>query len=262
MPSTGQIFLIVLAIALYAAAGAVSMFRAWRDNRALGAAANVCMAGGIAASIGVLAWHCAQRGRWLPLGDNFDALIWLATLLAIFVIYVQQHRRIGALDWFIIPLVILLLIGAVFFGHADHPFVRGTWSWTHRTTAYGGALAFAIAAAAGARYVLTSARLRSKAAPAPYLGSLERLERITMSSVTFGFALFTIAAITGAVEMIAAGKDTPTSKLILAGAVWVIYAIVLHAPINPSFRGRKVAVLSVVGFVLMMGAILTVELRR
>ena len=34
----------------------------------------------------------------------------------------------------------------------------------------------------------------------------------------------------------------------------------LHAPINPSFRGRKVAVLSVVGFVLMLGTIVTVLL--
>jgi ABC-type transport system involved in cytochrome c biogenesis permease subunit len=59
--------------------------------------------------------------------------------------------------------------------------------------------------------------------------------------------------------MLADGKQTPLTKLLLALAVWVVYAVVLHAPINPSFRGRKVAVLSVVGFVLMVGAIVAVQ---
>jgi ABC-type transport system involved in cytochrome c biogenesis permease subunit len=38
-----------------------------------------------------------------------------------------------------------------------------------------------------------------------------------------------------------------------------VYAIVLHAPINPSFRGRKVAVLSIVGLVLMIGTLVAVN---
>jgi ABC-type transport system involved in cytochrome c biogenesis permease subunit len=50
------------------------------------------------------------------------------------------------------------------------------------------------------------------------------------------------------------------AKIILAIGVWLVYAVVLHAPINPSFRGRKVAVLSVVGFVLLLGVIVTVLL--
>jgi ABC-type uncharacterized transport system permease subunit len=81
-----------------------------------------------------------------------------------------------------------------------------------------------------------------------------------MSAVTLGFALLTVGMITGGVEMLARGKHTPAAKLVLAISVWVVYAIVLHAPINPSFRGRKVAVLSVVGFLLMLGAIVTVLL--
>jgi len=36
----------------------------------------------------------------------------------------------------------------------------------------------------------------------------------------------------------------------------VVYALVLHAPINPSFRGRKAAMLSILGFVLMVGTLI------
>jgi ABC-type uncharacterized transport system permease subunit len=260
MPTTGQIFLLGCAVALFAVGATLSLARMWRDNLSLRIAGTFALGAGIAASIGVLVWHAAQRGQWIPISHNFDALIWLATLLALFVVYVQRTRRVGALDWFVLPIVILLLIAAGVFGRLDpHPYVRGTWSWTHRATAYGGAVAFAIAAASGAMYVLNSRRLRSKSGVASYLGSLERLEKLTMTSVTLGFALLTVGAITGVVEMLARGHNTPTPKLILAGAVWIVYAIVLHAPINPSFRGRKVAVLSMVGFVLMIGAIIAVQ---
>jgi ABC-type uncharacterized transport system permease subunit len=49
------------------------------------------------------------------------------------------------------------------------------------------------------------------------------------------------------------------SKIVLTCSVWVIYALVLHSPINPSFRGRKVAILSIVGCVLMFGLLITVQ---
>ena len=58
-----------------------------------------------------------------------------------------------------------------------------------------------------------------------------------------------------------ADREHPTqpAKLLLATSVWIVYAIVLHSPINPSFRGRKTAILSVLGFLLMVGTIVAVE---
>ncbi|MEA2733848.1 MAG: hypothetical protein QOE14_299, partial [Humisphaera sp.] len=111
-----------------------------------------------------------------------------------------------------------------------------------------------------AMYVLASKKLRHKQAVGPQYGSLERLEHLTMTSVTLGFALLTIGVITGGITMLAEGSHTSMTKIVLATIVWLVYAVVLHAPMNPSFRGRKVAVLSVVGFVLMLGTIVAVLL--
>ena len=266
MPTTGQLVLLIAAVALFAAGGVASLLRARRqeDGRerptpGLSGPSTLALVAGVIASVGVIVWHAMSRGHWLPLNDNFEALVWLGTLLALFVLYVQSTRPLGALDWFVMPVAILLLLAAAFFGRVEyHDYVNSTWSWLHRATAYGGAVAFAIAAAAGAMYVLTSRRLRSKTPVGPNLGSLERLEHLTMTAVTLGFALLTVGPITGGVRMLEGGRP-PTAKLVLALAVWVVYAIVLHAPINPSFRGRKVAVLSMVGFVLMIGAIVAVQ---
>jgi ABC-type uncharacterized transport system permease subunit len=107
-------------------------------------------------------------------------------------------------------------------------------------------------------YLWASRRLREKRTVGPQFGSLERLEHLTMTSVTLGFALLTVGMVTGGVELFAAGKHTPHTKIVLATIAWLVYALVLHAPINPSFRGRKVAVLSVAGLLLMLGTIVTV----
>ena len=45
-------------------------------------AAKACAYVGVTLGILVLVWHSLVRGSWLPLEDNFDALIWLALLLA------------------------------------------------------------------------------------------------------------------------------------------------------------------------------------
>ena len=51
-----------------------------------------------------------------------------------------------------------------------------------------------------------------------------------------------------------------TPKVLLTLAVWIVYAVVLHSPINPSFRGRKVAFLSILGCLLMVGTLVAVQL--
>jgi ABC-type uncharacterized transport system permease subunit len=270
VPTTGQIHLLMLAILLFLVGGVLSLARLWWDRENLRIGAKACQWSGVAVTLGVLIWHAMtrpERSR-LPLEDNFDAFVWLALLLAIFVLYVQRSRPLGGLDWFVMPIVIVLLVAAAVLGRAKpQEYLDTTWSLAHRITAYGGALAFAIAGATGAMYLLASRRLRSKTVPhGPKMGSLERLERFTFSSVTLGFALLSIGLVTGLVRVMKAGGQTrlgahwlASPKVLLAFAVWVVYAIVLHAPINPSFRGRKVAILSIVGCVLMIGTLVAVN---
>jgi ABC-type uncharacterized transport system permease subunit len=264
MPTTGQLILLLIVVALFVAGGVLSFVRVRWERRDLRVASRIFLGVGIVAAGALLAWHAASRRNWVPIGDNFDTLVWLATLLAMFTLYVQRHKTLGALDWFVMPLVIALLIIAGIFGrteyHEYHPAVDNTWAWVHRVTSYGGAVAFAIAAASGAMYVVASKKLRHKQAVGPQYGSLERLEHLTMTSVTLGFALLTVGMITGGVTMLAAGSHTPVAKIVLAVVVWLVYAVVLHAPLNPSFRGRRVAVLSVVGFLLMLGTVVAVLL--
>lgn len=268
MVTTGQLALLIVAILLFAGGMLVSLSRVWGERAGQKAWARVLNAGGIAVCLMVVAWHAQTRGAWLPLGDNFDTLVWLGLLLGAFLLYVQSARPVGGLEWFVLPVVILLLVGAGIFGSAKpHDYVLSTWAWVHHVTAYTSFIAFAVAFAVGALYLINHRRLRNKKVLAgPNLGSLERLEHLAVGSVTMGFALLTVGLATGLVIVMHQGQATTMGpqwfaapKVWLAALVWLVYAVVLHAPINPSFRGRKAAILSVVGFVLMIGTLVAVQ---
>jgi ABC-type uncharacterized transport system permease subunit len=272
--TTPQLVLVGVAILLFLAGLGLSVARLWVDWNGLRLAAKASSWSGVLVSIGALIWHAASRGssNWLPLEDNFEAFVWLAVLLAVFVLYVQRSRALAGLDWFVWPIVIVLLASAIVFGKAKpQAYIDTTWSWVHRVTAYGGAVAFAVAGGAGAMYLVASRRLRNKSmAQGPRLGSLERLEHLTFTSVTLGFALLSCGLVAGLIWQLrierAMGQTRlgerwwASPKVLLALAVWVVYAIVLHARINPVFRGRKVAVLSIVGCVLMVGTLVALNL--
>src|SRR5689334_22950681 len=111
-PTAGQIALLVAAIGLFAAGVVLSLLRVWGGDggksERMRVAAKACTYGGLATALGVLVWHSVDRRNWLPLTDNFDSLVWLGLLLALFVLYTQRTRPLRGLDWFVMPIVILL----------------------------------------------------------------------------------------------------------------------------------------------------------
>jgi ABC-type uncharacterized transport system permease subunit len=261
VPNSLEITTLLAAAGLLAASVGFSAFRLRR-----GAALSGWF--GVLLGIAVLVWHSAEKGGWLPLEDNFDALGALGVMLAGCVLYIQGTRPVGGLDWFILPIASLMLIGAAVFGRTlPRQYGETAWSITHRLTAYAGALALAVAGAVGAMYLVANRRLRNKQLASPSgLGSLERLEIIAQHALAIGWPLFTIGLVTGilwGIHLTEHGASQQQEffgpKVLLAVGVWIVYALALHTPINPSFRGRKAAVLSLIGLVLMAGTLVAVQ---
>ena len=268
MPTTGQFALLILSILLFAAGGFFSVLRTYHDSALARLVPRQCLYWGLVAAIAVEIWHSVQRGRWLPLDDNFDSLIWLAILLAMIVLYNFKTKPIAGIEFFLMPVVVLLLIGATVIGHSKpHPYVPAVWAWVHRASAFAGTIAFFVAGAGGGLYLINNSRLRNKKPPiGPNLSSLERLENLTRTAAGFGFALFTVGFVTGVIDIIHKGGNSrlgtywfASPKVLMAVGAWVMYALILHAPINPTFRGKKTAILSIIGFVLVIGTIVAIQ---
>src|SRR5437763_10737443 len=149
MPSIGQLSVLIFSALLFTFGAGVSPTRLWRERPGKRLAAKVCTYIGLLLALIVVLWHSGSRGQWIPLGDNFDTLIWLGLLLAAFVLYIQRWRPIGGLDWFLLPMVTLLLVAAAVFGRAKpQAYVASTWLWAHRIS-YGCVVAFFVAGASG-----------------------------------------------------------------------------------------------------------------
>src|SRR5436190_2171531 len=156
-PTIGQLIVLFASIACFAVGGVLSLMRLRAPTPQRAELCRIWAKGcaylGVCGAVAVLIWHSARRGSWVPLEDNFDALVWLGMLLAGFVLYIQRRRPVGGLDWFLMPIVILLLICAAVFGSAQpHQYVISTWSWVHRGSAFAGIVAFAVAGAVGLMY--------------------------------------------------------------------------------------------------------------
>ncbi len=260
-PTLGQIILAIGAAVVFAASVTVSIARS--ANRAVVIVLAII---GLVLSTSSLVWHAVDRGSWIPLDDNFDALLWLAIMTGLVSLYLQRRKTVGRVDWVLSPIVILLLLSAAFFGATMPQEYKATlWSTTHRLAVFTGPIALALAAACGVMYLVLSARLRNKHHTVDArFGSLERLEHLTYTAVSVGFALLTVGLVTGVVRAIQVNANLGLNwmwqpKIVLAMSAYVLYALVLHSPINPSFRGRRTAILSIAGFVLLLGTIGVVQ---
>ena len=91
----GQLALLFTAVALFAAAEAASLARIWWDREGCAVAAKVSLYLGTLCGLGVSVWHAVHRGSWLPLEDNFDALVWLGAAAGAFVLYTQRAHPLA-----------------------------------------------------------------------------------------------------------------------------------------------------------------------
>jgi len=265
--NAGQIGLVLGAAGVFLLGGAISAACLWRPGSRLRLTAKSMAYFGICLGLAALIWRSVVRGRWMPLEDNFEAMATLALLLAGFTLYVQRAKPIQGLDWFLMPIVIVMLLCSALLGiHPEAYEPAGIWDLAHRASSFAGMAAFGVAAGVGAMYLIASARLRRKAAigEGPPV-SLERLENLTHWAVSFGFALLTVGIVTGLAKIMQRGSHTmlgphwiTSPKVILAFSAWVVYAVALHTPITPAVRGRKSAMLSIIGFVLMVATLITV----
>src|SRR5688500_4442067 len=102
-PTYGQLALVFAATLLFLLSVGFSVAR--KDHRRL---ATLFEVAGLLLALAALVWHAIVRKSWLPLEDNFDALLWLAVMIAGLSLYLQQRRAVGRIDWVASPIVILL----------------------------------------------------------------------------------------------------------------------------------------------------------
>jgi cytochrome c-type biogenesis protein CcsB len=142
--------------------------------------------------------------------------------------------------------------------------LKGFWLYSHITLVFAGDAALALACGTGILYLLQEKGIKEKSPGFFFkrLPSLDLLDNVGYTCLTTGFALLTIGLITGFIYAKTIwgrfwGWDP---KEIFSVGTWIIYAALLHLRLYSGWRGRKSAIMTIVGFLIIIFTFLGVNL--
>ena len=221
--------------------------------------------------IGLLVQTAGIGMRWLesyqmgighaPLSNMYESLVffsWSIALLYLVVEFVYKNRIIGA---FAVPFAFASMAYASLspeFSSAITPLVpalQSNWLIAHVFTCFIGYAAFAVSCGTGIMYLVKS--LDKGDSPNSLLAtlpSLKVIDDITHKIILFGFIWLSGGIISGAVWANSAWgtywswDPKETWSLI----TWFIYASALHARFTRGWGGKRIAWISIIGFLAVI----------
>jgi ABC-type transport system involved in cytochrome c biogenesis permease subunit len=256
--------------ASYAVALASELLAQWLPSRPRHLLSLGFTAAGVVAHTLYIGQH-AVGSSICPLTTSAGSLLVLSWVLAVVYVSMQWYYPKISLGVFALPLVLGLVVFAELLGPESQRDLEGwakIWGPVHGAILGGGAIAVFVGSVAGVMYLVQVHRLKAKHLPSELfdLPSLELLERINRQGIGAAFPLFTVGLCIGvllAVEQRSAG-DTAIRlldpKVIFALISWVAFGILLQVRSQPQFRGRKVAMLTILGFCLLLFTMAGVDL--
>jgi ABC-type uncharacterized transport system permease subunit len=243
----------------------------------------------LTASLMALGWlvqtaflaNLALKNRLMPpVTSAFESVMVLSWIVALIGLYLMvRSPKPVAVGIFVLPLVIGLVIVAGWFAPRQSDWLQwgGTiafWGTVHGIFLLGGAVFSCVAFFAGMMYLAQMRRLKAKR---PFriglaLPSLEQSERINRASITLAFPLLTFGLLIGMVLSVAVQSEGNKAlahaltwtdpKVLSALAMWLVFAVLLHARFRPAMRGKSVMVLTIVAFGFLVFTWVGVEALR
>lgn len=204
----------------------------------------------------------AQRGMPVGVAQGFSALAFL--LLALGLILDLRYRKpvIGA---FITPLAVAVLLPGLLLQRGQEPLTQGLRQPLlplHIAIALVGMAAFAVAAGVGVMYLLMERQVKGKRFGLLFsrLPSLEFLDTLNRRLVVAGFIALSITLATGAFFAVGSSHGFTwmmDAKVIATFVAWGLFAGVAAARVLVGWRGRRVALLTMAGFGLVLVSFLS-----
>ena len=253
---------------VYGAAGVVYLF-AWifRKEAAGKTATWITVVAWLGNTVGIIlrwyeSYHLGSEYGHAPFSTLYESLVFFAWTTGVIYLVIErryQNRVIGA---FAMPLACLALAYASLSPDKTIepliPALKSNWLIAHVISCFLGYAAFAVAFGASILYLIKS----KETVPEARVGQSGKLlipaapvlDELTHQLIMFGFLFLTVGIITGAVWAQTAwgrywGWDPKETWSLIT---WFIYAAVLHFRMMRGWRGKRIAVLSVVGFVSVL----------
>jgi cytochrome c-type biogenesis protein CcsB len=206
----------------------------------------------------ILRWLLSGHPPFTNMFEYMTVMSWMAVGTFIFIIFRFKKPIVGS---FIAPVTFILMVSASLLpkqiSQQLMPALQDIWLYIHVSLAAVGEGAFAVAFGVSIMYLIgermeASGGGQGKPSRWP---SLDTLDSINYKSISIGFPLFTVGALfAGAIW---ANKAWGTfwgwdPKEVGSLIIWIFYILYLHARYQRGWQGRKAAILSIIGFIMVM----------
>jgi len=223
------------------------------------------------AAAGFLAHTVALLFRWkesydlgighAPLSNLYESLVFFGWAVVFLYLLVEWRTRNRAPGVFVVPVAFLLLAFASLSPNVSDriqpliPALQSNWLTSHVITCFLGYAAFTVGFGLAILHLIkdretpggTSRFLR-------LIPGEEALGELLYQSTLLGFVFLTLGIITGSVWAHYAWGSywSWDPKETWSLVTWIVYAGLLHARLIRGWRGRRLAVLALVGFAAML----------
>jgi cytochrome c-type biogenesis protein CcsB len=212
---------------------------------------------GFVLHLAYFSFRWAEAGR-IPITSFFEAANFLGMGIMFVFLIMELRFKIASLGSFILPLVLVLMMPAFLLSGKItvlNPVLKSGWLGVHTSLAVLGDSAFAFAFIVSVMYLVQERQLKAKHLGTLFhrLPSLDIMDTLGYRALTLGWPLYTLGMITGSIWANSAWgaywswDPKETWSLI----TWVVYLALLHLR-TIGWRGRKMAFLSIVGFLFVL----------
>lgn len=188
-----------------------------------------------------------------------ETLSFFAWILCGIYLILQLKSKTRVLGAFISPVAFLLMVGASVGveGAVSIPdTLKGGLVTLHVTLSIAGEALFALASCAGAMYLIQNRLIKEKSIGSfsRLLPSLKELDNINHICLLWGFPLLTLGVIAGSIwaRTVWGSHWQWDPKQIWTLAAWLLYALLLHQRLALGWKGRRVALFSVLAFLILL----------
>jgi len=207
------------------------------------------------------------KSGYLPVGNLRETLLLAGWAVAGGFLIFQYKFNLKILGIFAAPTISLIVVLATLVPSEPYQttkIFKNFWLISHVMAIFFGEAFFTLAAGLGVLYLIQENAIKTKRHRFFFkrLPSLDLLDSSGYACIVVGFSLLTLGLVTGLVYAKSYwGRFWSWDpKEVWSAITWIFYAVLLHERLTVGWRGRRSAIMAIIGFGVIMFTFLGVNL--
>ncbi len=198
-----------------------------------------------------------------PLSNFYESLIFFAWTIVLLYLIIEWRLKNRSIGVFVLPIAFLIMAYASIAPGINNkiepliPALQSNWLTSHVLTCFMGYASFTVAFALGIMFFVKRAAGPDDSTASVFIRLLPseyHMDELMYYSATLGFIFLTLGIATGSVWAHYAWGSywSWDPKETWSLITWLAYAVMLHVRLVRGWRGKRMAVMAIIGFVCVL----------